>query len=353
MKFSQLLSLLACTLSFLIGCKDTTTAPLTPSVNAAPALTDISTIISLTYKDMYSRAITLDSMVTLLKNTPTDAFLDEAKQAWRATRRPWEQSEGFLFGPVDSKGIDPKIDSWPLNKIDLDAVLAGSQTLTKETIDQLESTQKGFHTIEYLLFGATNSKTAANFTVRELEYLTATTQSFKAAVLVLSKSWDSAGEDYGANFTMAGVEGKSKYPSQQAALQEILNGMIAICDEVATGKINEPFTQQNRQLEESQFSDNSNADFADNIRSVRNVYLGVYGSFNGKGISSIVATKNPELDARTKREIDAAVDAIAAMLPSFGQAITNNKSSVTAAQTAVLKLKQTLNADILPLLLVN
>ncbi len=337
-----------------IGCSNSPTTSNSTTIDAKETLTDISNgIIIPTYKDMFERAQTLDSIVALLKISRTDDNLNAAKQAWRDARRPWEQSEAFLFGPVKTKGIDPRIDSWPLNKIDLDGVLASSAPLTKETIDQLESTQKGFHTIEYLLFGVNNSKQAKDFTNRELEYLTATTQSFKAAVFELWKSWDTSGDNFGANLIKAGVAGSSIYTSQQTAVQEVVQGMIQICNEVANGKINDPFTQQNRQLEESQFSDNSNADFADNIRSVRNLYNGVYQNFSGKGISTIITAKNPELAARCKREIDAAIDAIGAMLPSFGQAIFTNKANVQAAQNAVQKLRITLSADVLPIVIGN
>ena len=336
------------------GCSNNPTSTNTTTLDAKATLTDIANgIIIPTYKDMYHQAQRLDSIVSLFKTSRTDDNLNASKQAWRDARRPWEQSEAFLFGPVETKGIDPRIDSWPLNRIDLDGVLNSSVPLTKETIDQLESTQKGFHTIEYLLFGANNSKSAKDFTNREIEYLVATTQSFKAAVYELLNSWDVSGDNFATNLINAGVAGSSVYTSQRTAIQEIVQGMINICDEVANGKINDPFTQQNRQLEESQFSDNSNADFADNIRSVRNLYNGSYGSFSGKGISTLVADKNKELDARCKREIDAAIDAISAMLPSFGQAIFTNKANVQTAQDAVLKVKTTLNADVLPLLIGN
>ena len=29
---------------------------------------------------------------------------------------PWETSEAFLFGPVADKGLDPNMDSWPLDQ---------------------------------------------------------------------------------------------------------------------------------------------------------------------------------------------------------------------------------------------
>ena len=34
---------------------------------------------------------------------------------WITAREPWETSEAFLFGPVADKGLDPNMDSWPLD----------------------------------------------------------------------------------------------------------------------------------------------------------------------------------------------------------------------------------------------
>ena len=46
----------------------------------------------------------------------------------------------FLFGPVDSQGIDPAMDSWPVNRTDLDAVLNGSNTLDIPFVTALDDT---------------------------------------------------------------------------------------------------------------------------------------------------------------------------------------------------------------------
>lgn len=331
------------------GCSDdTTTGPSTDDpVANKEVLEDVGTdVILATYTDLDTEAGGLVAAVTAFNADPTDLKLSNARLAWISTRRPWEQSEAFLFGPVDTKGIDPGIDSWPVNKADLDAVLASSATLTKDYIDGLEGTLKGFHTIEYLLFGSGTLKTASQITPREREYLIAVTQSFKGATNELRASWDPAGENFVGQLINAGASG-SIYTSQGSALQELVNGMAAICDEVANGKIADPYNQQDRSLEESQFSDNSNADFQDNIRSVRNMYRGSYEGPTGKGIGAIVAARNPALHTRVQNEIDAAITAIGAMQPTFGRAIFDDKPKVEAAMAAVNTLKATLEGEVL------
>jgi len=344
----KLLPLLGALLLVVTACDSDTAAP-TGGFDATALLAGVpSTVIFGTYQDLEAKAIALRTAAATLQGAPTAPNLTAAQNAWRAARRPWEQSEGFLFGPVETQGIDPSIDSWPVNRVDLDAVLAGSATLNQAYIDGLEGTLKGFHTIEYLLFG-TGSKTAADLTTRELEYLVGVTQSLAAAVTTLRTAWDPTGGNYVHTVSTAGATGNSVYVSQSAALQELANGVIAICDEVANGKISDPFDQMDRTLEESQFSNNSNADFADNIRSVQNVYLGQYGSATTTGLRALVIAKQPSLDPTIQSQITAAITAIGEMTPTFGEAISSNPTKVEAARTAVRTLKQTLESQLLPL----
>jgi uncharacterized iron-regulated protein len=334
-----------------MGCGDSTVDPDDRLSEMAPIIEEVAeNVILSTYVDLHEKSMDLIAAVDALAQNPTEENLSAARQAWRAARRPWEQSEAFIFGPVDSEGIDPSIDLWPVNHVDLDGVLASSVSLTTSYIDGLEGTLKGFHTIEYLLFGVDGTKTAASITPRELEYLTAVTQSFEGATRRLKEAWEPSGGNFVANFSNAGESG-SIYLTRKDALQELVAGMIGIADEVTNAKINDPFTQQNRTLEESQFSDNSVADFQDNIRSIRNIYLGEYDGVDGKGISDVVVALDSALDARTRQEIDAAISAIGAMTPSFGEAIVSNRSSVEAAQGAIQTLKATLESDVLPLIL--
>lgn len=331
------------------ACNEDTAAP-APGFSATAMLADVPMkVILATYQDLEAKAAALRTAVTTFNGAPTDPNLAAAVAAWRAARRPWEQAEGFLFGPVETQGIDPAIDSWPVNKVDLDAVLASAATLNQGYIDALEGTLKGFHTIEYLLFGTSGAKVAADFTTREREYLVGSTASLAAAVTQLRAAWDPAAGDYAHTVSTAGAPGNTHYISQSAAMQELINGMITICDEVANGKISDPFDQQDRSLEESQFSNNSNLDFADNIRSVENVYLGKYGTMTGTGVRALVVAKLPSLDATIQAQITAAITAIGEMTPTFGQAITTNTAKVEVARTRVRDLKQTLEAQLLPL----
>ena len=52
----------------------------------------------------------------LLATIPLTVAFETACNAWITAREPWEESEAFLFGPVDELGLDPNMDSWPLDQ---------------------------------------------------------------------------------------------------------------------------------------------------------------------------------------------------------------------------------------------
>src|SRR5512140_2562599 len=142
-----------------------------------------------TYQQLSTRLGELDTAVQTFAANRTAENLNAAQEAWLAARVPWEQSEAFLFGPVESYGYDPAIDSWPVNRSDLDAVLASSDEFTPAYVHNLQETQKGFHTLEYLLFGQGRTKKLEDFTQRQFDYLKAISSEVKGIGAALADSW--------------------------------------------------------------------------------------------------------------------------------------------------------------------
>lgn len=308
-------------------------------------------VILKTYAELSLAAIALHNEASLLASNPSSAQLEKTKTAWRAARMPWEQSEGFLFGPVDQEGLDPALDSWPVNVTDLNNVMAGSGAITATFLAQQEGTLKGFHTIEYLLWGVNSNKTIDQFTARELEYLSACTEVLALDASSLYELWIPTGGNYIKNVIEAG-KGSVVYVSQKAALEEIVNALGIIADEVANGKINDPYSSQDLTLEESRFSNNSKADFADNMRSIKNIYHGTYNSGTAaeNTLYHIVKKKDAALADQLNQQIDAAILEIENIPGTFTTAVITNRPDVLQAQQAVRALQFTLESKIIPLI---
>ena len=124
----------------------------------------------------------------------------------------------------------------------------------------------------------------------------------------LADTWKPTGDNFVKEFATAG-KGSTTYPSETSALQELVNGMVAIVDEVGNGKIADPFSQSNHELVESQFSFNSLLDFENNIRGVENIYLGRYLQNDGPGLNDLVRRNDAALDTKFRQKIDTAINA--------------------------------------------
>ena len=311
-----------------------------------------SNVFAATYSDLQTKAVLLHNNTLALAVSTDETNLTACKQSWRDCRSAWEQSESFLFGPVSSENIDPRIDTWPVNFADLDSILASSAVFSTGYIDSLDDALKGFHPVEYLLFGVNGNKTASAFTPRELDYLNALTQNLQTLTSDLAAYWDNSVQgNYFTTFVSAG-SGSTIYSTKRSAYEELVNAMIGICDEVANGKMNEPFLAQDPSLEESPFAFNSITDFTNNIRGVKNVYLGTY-STDGKGIEDLVRAHNLSLDGLVKQKMDAAIATLGTITVPFGQAITQQPVQVQNSINAINDLKTALENDLLPFVQLN
>lgn len=358
MKFYRVLTVFCCFLiatSFFIGfigCgeKGDNGDVEVEAYDASTMLNDFAkTVVLATYTDLDVKAGELLTSVKVLADEVTQVNLEKAQQAWVATRTPWEQSEAFLFGPVDTQGLDPALDSWPVDRVSLNAVLDSNDQLTVEFVkDGLEDTQKGFHTIEYLLFREGDQRKVSDLSDRELEYLLASTEYLKESTSQLRLAWEPEGENFSNTVASAGKEGNTVYRSQSSAVQEMINGMITIADEVANGKLSDPYNEVDTTLVESQFSFNSISDFQDNIRGIQNVYMGKFID-DGQGLNEFVNGEDKDLDTRFQSEIQNAIDTIGAIPNPFRDSIAANRPAVQAAIDAVSTVHLTLEQDILTL----
>ena len=222
----------------------------------------------------------------------------------------WERSEAFLGGAAADFDIDPTIDSWPLNR----SLLLNyfNNGMNDEMLE--DATILGFHALEFILFRDGNPRKVAefqgndtytNFTsitgAQELAYAQTICTLLKQRCFQLQVSWEgetsanasrmavvkAAGLDYtttrglsfGENMKKAGIAGgNSTFSSLKAAISQLLSddegSCFGICNEVGTAKIANPFANADIAYVESPYSYNSITDFSDNIRSIRNIWLG-------------------------------------------------------------------------------
>jgi putative iron-regulated protein len=298
----------------------------------------------------------LSQKVDLLVKTPNDQTLKAAQSAWISARSAWEQTECFGFGPASSLGYDGALDSWPVNETDFKAMLKSGISLNSDSIEKLKETEKGFHVIEYFLFGQNKSRQASDLVQRDLNFLQLLGVDFAKVARDLATSWSkgiSGKPPYRDVLITAGESGNSTYPTVQAGVEEMIQGMVDSLDEVANEKIGEAFQKKDPKLAESRFSLQTLTDMKSNLQGAQNVYLGSFSSANARraSLSARIAQINPQLDREVKASFQAAMDAMGKIPAPFEMAILDPNAAVaiTQAQSAVNTIRETLEDKVKPL----
>ena len=255
-------------------------------------ITDFVNKVALSGYDLLrTKAATLNTAVITLNTTTTEDNLTTAKTAWKDLRGTWEQCEGYLFGPVEDNEYDPETDTWPVDYVQMDSLLNSSNALTVNDINNLSvRSLKGYHPIEYILFGQGASRTAASLTARQKLYVVSLSQHLKNVADNLYNDWAPSEGNYAGEVLTAGTTSNTQFPKKQDVFIAITDGITAICDEVATGKMYEPFITTNPAIVESPFSGTSAIDFKNNIMGAYNVYLGKFVE-DGAGLNDLVRAK--------------------------------------------------------------
>lgn len=301
------------------------------------------------YKDLYNKSVEMEKTVNVFIKNSTDENLEAIKKAWVNTRIPWEQSEVFLYGPVEFDGIDPAIDTWPVDVEAMNNIIKSNKAITPELIS-VNAEARGFHLIEFLIWGENGKRKANELSPREKEYLKAAITDVVNNTKNLYMAWAKEGKNYVENITNPKVGGP--YPSANSVLEQFVEGMITIADEVGSSKIAEPLNAEqgkpSPEKEESRFSNNSKADFVDNIRGIKSVYLGNYNQ-QVKGVSDLVLKADPALDKEVREKIDNAIKSIENIPGTFTEAIYNNRADVEKAVESVDELIKILQSKLKPL----
>lgn len=323
-----------------------------------------------TYSALASKAELLASQLTALKTNATDAGVREACNTFLAAREQWEMSEAFLFGAAGDYGIDPHIDSWPLDEDAFNNLMNSPNMLTSLNSEdgdvvageQLGNALLGFHGIEHILFANGQPKAANAISENEWIYVVAVAGDLRNRCYQLEVGWmgDNApashiakldelempytvagGDDsYGDNMKNAGQAG-STYRTRKAALMTIVQGCIDIADEVGSSKIGAAFTGEDETYIESPYSQKSIVDFHNNIVSIRNAYMGGVENQRdeSKSMHNYLRRINSTLDNEVQEAIANALAAIDAMPAPFVNNIGAAQNGVAMEACAALSEK--------------
>ena len=307
-------------------------------------------------------------------------------------RSAWEQSESFLYGAATDWGIDPHIDTWPLDRVALAKQLSSSEIV--EELDDLEEggidnaralvgeQQLGFHGIEFIIFRNGKNRTLAALKgieddeafagrnisgEQELIFACAVAGDLRDKCYQLEVSWMGskapkehqdrveecefnttvAGGDlyYGENMINATQAG-STMKSWRGVMGTILvSGCSNICAEVAGQKIGQAYLGQDEDYIESPYSQRSYYDFYDNISSIKySLYGQKSDEVHAKSIMAYLQKYNSAMANELSAKLNAALKALDTAKKGTPFVVEPHSTNAKTAMDAINALDETLNS---------
>lgn len=314
------------------------------------------------YGDSATEAKKLLTAVNALIAKPSDDTLNAARDAWKAARVPYMQTEAFRFGNKIVDDWEGRINSWPLDEglIDYVAEAYGTENLeneyytaniianptlkiggktidaTKITPELLESLQEaggvkanvatGYHAVEFLLWGqdlngtgpGAGNRPATDYDTksctgghcdRRAAYLKTATELLVSDLEWMTKQWASKGNAR-----------KEVLKDPEAGLKTVFVGLGSLSyGELAGERMKLGLLIHDPEEEQDCFSDNTfNSHYGD-AKGIQNVYLGSYkrldGSvISGPSVSDLVKAKAPKTDAAVRAAIDKTMEKMTALV---------------------------------------
>lgn len=304
------------------------------------------------YEDALTTAKALDAATDALIANTGEETLTAAREAWKASRPSYQQTEAFRFGNPIVDEWEGKVNAWPLDEGLIDYVDASYGTESDEnglytaniianskiTIDGTEvdaaeitpaflqdtlqeaggieaNVATGYHAIEFLLWGQdlhgtgpgagerpfTDYSTEAN-AKRRAQYLDAATDLLVSDLEEMVANWQEGGA---ARTALAGQ-----------GLATILTGMGSLSfGELAGERMKLGLLLHDPEEEHDCFSDNTYISHLNDAIGIQNVYLGKYTRVDGSvvegpSISELIAAKDAAVDTELKAQL---ADTIARM----------------------------------------
>ncbi len=326
-------------------------------------LTTYADIAQAKYEDSLTTAKALDEAVKALIAKPSEAALAAARDAWKAARIPYQQTEVYRFGNPIVDDWEGRVNAWPLDEGLIDYVDGGYGTesdsntlytanviankwieINGETVDASEITPQflsgtlqeagdieanvatGYHAIEFLLWGQDLNGTGpgagnrpftdfdtANCTGgncdRRAAYLTAASDLLLTDLEEMAANWGPDGE---ARQSL--VDG-----DVNAGVGVILTGMGSLSyGELAGERMKLGLLLHDPEEEHDCFSDNTHNSHLNDAIGIRNVYHGSYTSVDGSkvegpSVADMLKETDPALDTELSAKLDATVAAMEAV----------------------------------------
>ena len=338
-------------------------APAFAATEKSAVLDTYADIAHAGYEDSLITAQALQEAIDALIAEPSEETLTAAREAWLASRNPYQQTEVYRFGNAIVDEWEGKVNAWPLDEGLIDYVddsyggatdeneyaalniianpsvtLAGQEvdaseitpTLIADTLNEADGIEtnvaRGYHAIEFLLWGqdlngtepgagerpytdyVSGEECTGGNCDRRADYLKAATDLLVSDLEEMVAAWGEGGE---ARETVM--------EDENAGIVAMLTGMGSLSyGEQAGERMRLGLMLNDPEEEHDCFSDNTHNSHYYDGKGIQNVYLGSYprvdgSTVEGASLSDLVAETDAALDEEMKTKLDTTMAALGAI----------------------------------------
>ena len=332
---------------------------LTAAACAGGAPTDKEVLIAVTdevvvpaYQQLADDSAELDSKVASLCSSPSEADLQDTRQAWRSARASWLQSRAMWFGPVMDRRSASLLDWSPTDTEAIDEAIAdaGFSTSAGQVRNSYSAGRRGFGAIEHLLFrgGALDALSDSPATCAYLSALTQVTREETAGILA---DWTEGGEletPYQDYFTDRA--NLSLIPGD--AVEEVVRTQVFLIRDIVHMRMATALGLRGDGIDLTAVPGNA---AANGLADVRSELIGMQIVYEGsgtesEGISGLVQPLSEETDRRVRDQLAAAIRAVDSVERPLKVAIVERPDQVKALYDSLSELQTTLATEVVSLL---
>jgi putative iron-regulated protein len=307
------------------------------------------------YEDSLATAKALEAAVDALIASPGPETLAAAREAWKAARLPYQQTEAFRFGNAIVDEWEGKVNAWPLDEglidyvdasygtesdanslytanvianaaINIDGQAVDAAAITPEflagTLQEAGGIESnvatGYHAIEFLLWGQDLNGTGEGAGARDAtDYSTAEHADRRAAYLKSASTL--LVSDLEEMVAAWGVGGAARTALDESGTTTILTGMGSLSfGELAGERMKLGLLLHDPEEEHDCFSDNTHISHQYDAIGIANVYRGNYTRVDGSvvegpSLSDLVKARDAALDTELNGLLDDTLARMAAL----------------------------------------
>ncbi|GAB3661092.1 imelysin family protein [Echinicola sediminis] len=327
----------------------------TEEVDRTPLLEDLADNVILPgYTWFHTSAYALQEGIAIFVETPNEENLELARERFVQAYHQWQSVAFFDFGPAFTHTLRANVNTFPTDNFSIDnAIDQGSIDLDKISAQN----KKGFPAIDYLLFGTgeTTAEVVAQYTSDEKAenrkaYLKAVADDIFLKTDQVYNGWLPAEGDYRATFI------SKNGTDVGSSLGQIVNSLSQYFESVTRdAKIGIPLGKRSqgvaipRQVE-AFYSGNSISLASENLKAIKNFYLGNFAQNSGDGLydylKSINAQYNGQLLADAiLAQLEVAENKTSNIPSPFSESVESNPEKAEEAHMELQKMVILIKVD--------